>query len=294
MQRAPIQALVNPGRQSVLRRGLPAFLKAHCSTHSDTSEPSSHNKLRSLQDAFPSTKGFPLLGDLNVIMNPRKMHEYYLKVAREKGFTFRVPLGKHELLIIGDPEFVEHVFAFHGNAKNYAVRPKLGLLVDQAKMIDPAYNEPLGLLFGSGERQWRLPRMAAQDGLTKNSFIRGVTSEIWEITEELIDLWKKRCASEKVPPLLQLPTKTAGDSAKQGAQFDISVDLQIATLDIIGYLGFCQHLNGLKGEDVEVARLTNKWLGRSNELWYSPFPYWRYIPSKAFKEMTQSFKRLVE
>ncbi|MFL6658055.1 MAG: cytochrome P450 [Massilia sp.] len=211
--------------------------------------------------SLPGPKGMPLLGNWPQL----KIHEMHLQLeawARQYGPYYTLQFGKRRILIVAD---------HHAIATMLRDRPD-GF--SRSNRLGEVWNE-LGLptgVFGANGDEWKRQRRMVMAGFDPQH-VKRYFPALKEVAERLAGRWS--------------------EAARQNAAIDLQGDLMRFTVDTIAGLAFGAKVNTLQSDGDIIQRHLDKIFPAIFGRLYAPFPYWRWINTKAKRELAHSIQEVL-
>lgn len=211
--------------------------------------------LRRIQD-LPGPRGIPVLGNA-LQLDPPRFHQQVEQWCREYGPYFRLRLGRHAALVVGDHDVVAAVLrdrpdGFRRTAQLERIGAELGL--------------PQGVFGANGER-WRNQRRMVMAGFDP-AHVKGYFPSMLRVAQRLDGRWQKAAAT--------------------GARIDLQSDLMRFTVDTIAGLAFGAEVNTLESDEDVIQRHLDKIFPALYRRMLAPIPVWRFFRTEADRVLDRS------
>jgi cytochrome P450 len=211
--------------------------------------------LRRITD-LPAPSGLPWLGNM-LQLKPGHFHEQLDAWGRELGPYYQLKIGRNRLLVVGDHEVV---------AATLRDRPDGFRRTSRLEQVGAEIGLAPGVFNASGE-VWRRQRRMVMAGFDPAHVKRYFPS--------------MRAVAQRLDARWQL-------AAQQGVVIDLQADLMRYTVDTIAGLAFGAEVRTLESDDDIIQQHLDKIFPALSRRILAPFPIWRYLPSKADRELEQS------
>ena len=217
--------------------------------------------LRSVDD-LPGPRGLPLLGNALQIKTER-MHLQLEAWARQFGTIYRLRIGPQRIMVV-------------------AGHKEIGTLLR---------DRPEG--FG---RSNRLAEISKEIGLPNGVF--GANGEVWRRQRRMVMAGFDPAHVKRYFPALQEVAQRLARrwtvAARQGAAIDLQADLMRYTVDTIAGLAFGAKVNTLESDGDIIQQHLDKIFPALFKRMFSPFPVWRWLPSRADRELADSVSAVLD
>jgi cytochrome P450 len=201
-------------------------------------------RLRRLSE-LPGPRGWPVLGVLPQI-TPARFHLQMQAWAAEHGRCFRLPMGRHAVLVTADHEAV---------AQMLRDRPEGFRRTERLEEISLEMGLKPGL-FGAHGETWRRQRrmvMAAFDP----GHVKAYYPALLRCGQRLLGRWQRAAAA--------------------GETIALQPDLMRFTVDAIAGLAFGTDVNTLQSDDDVIQQHLNQIFPKLYRRIIAPLPYWRWF-----------------
>lgn len=210
---------------------------------------------RSIAD-LPGPRALPLVGNLLTI-DPPRFHRQVEQWCREYGPYFRLQMGRHAVLVVGD----------------------------HAAVADVLRDRPDGF-----RRTVLLERIGAEMGLKQGVF--GANGEVWKRQRRMVMAGFDPAHVKGYYPSMQ---RVAGRlaarwsrAAESGATIDLQADLMRFTVDTIAGLAFGAEVNTLESDEDVIQRHLDKIFPALYGRMLAPLPTWRWFKTRADRELDRA------
>ncbi|HXF17398.1 MAG TPA: cytochrome P450, partial [Burkholderiales bacterium] len=210
--------------------------------------------LRSLDD-LPGPRGIPILGNA-LDIKPKELHRLLGGWADQFGPLFVFRLATQRLLTIVDAETIQHV-----------LRERPELFRRWSRMEDIANDIAANGLFTAEGAKWRRQRKFVMHALNA-SHVREFIPRLEQVVGRLRRRWWR--------------------AALSSASFDAHVDLMRLTVDAASGLAFGRDLNTLEEKSDPIQNQLDKIFPAVARRLTALFPYWRYLPLQADREVNDA------
>ena len=210
---------------------------------------------RQLAD-LPGPRGLPLIGNV-LQFDPPRFHQQVEQWCREHGPFFRLRLGRHEALVVGDHEVVAAVL--RDRPEGFRRIPKLERIAAEMGL-------PQGV-FGANGEVWRRQRRMVMAGFDP-AHVKAYFPSLQRVAKRLDGRWQK--------------------AARVGAAIDLQADLMRFTVDTIAGLAFGADVNTLESDEDVIQRHLDKIFPALYRRMMAPLPLWRFLPGAADRELQRS------
>ena len=206
--------------------------------------------------SLPGPAGLPVLGNMFQIQLPQ-LHRQLEQWADQFGPFFKVKLGRHPTLVVGDHAVVAQVLR----------------------------DRPEGF-----KRSNRMEQIAAEMGLKPGLF--GANGEDWKRQRRMVMASFDPAHVRDYFPSLQKTADRLGrrwqKAAEAGRAIDVQPDLMRYTVDTIAGLAFGAEVNTLESDGDVIQQHLDKIFPALYKRIVSPLPMWRILPSAADKQLVRS------
>lgn len=206
--------------------------------------------------SLPGPAGLPVLGNIFQIKLPQ-LHRQLEQWADQFGPFFKVRLGRHPTLVVGDHAVVAQVLR----------------------------DRPEGF-----KRSNRMEQIAAEMGLKPGLF--GANGEDWKRQRRMVMASFDPAHVRDYFPSLQKTADRLGrrwqKAAQQGRAIDVQPELMRYTVDTIAGLAFGAEVNTLESDGDVIQQHLDKIFPALYKRIVSPIPTWRFLPSAADKQLVRS------
>jgi len=210
--------------------------------------------LRSLDD-LPGPRGIPILGNA-LDIKPKELHRLLGGWADQFGPLFVFRLATQRLLTIVDAETIQQV-----------LRERPELFRRWSRMEDIANDIAADGLFTAEGAKWRRQRKFVMHALNA-SHVREFIPRLEHVVGRLRRRWWR--------------------AALSSASFDAHVDLMRLTVDAASGLAFGRDLNTLEEKSDPIQNHLDKIFPAVARRLTALFPYWRYVPLQADREVNDA------
>lgn len=210
--------------------------------------------------ALPGPRGWPLIGNLLQFDLPR-LHRQFEGWADRHGPTYRLRLGRREVLVISDAETIAALLRDRPDTWR-RMRP-----------IEAVIREAGGHgVFSAEGDDWRRQRRLVMSAFDPGHLKRFYPS-LQRVTERLMASWR--------------------DAARRGEAIDLQASLMRYTVDVTTGLAFGVDLNTIEAPHPLQEHLDKLFpmLFRRVNL---PFPYWHYLRLPIDREYDRHLRRVHE
>lgn len=207
-------------------------------------------------DELPGPRGLPVLGNI-LDVKPDTFHLTLEAWCRKFGPAYRVKLGKRHMVVMSDHELIASMLrnrpdGFRRTARLHEIGREIGL--------KPG-------VFGAEGDAWRRQRRMVMAGFDP-AHVKGYYPALLKVGQRLAGRWERAAAAT--------------------VSIDIQADLMRFTVDTIAGLAFGSEVNTLESDhDVIQQHLDNIFPAIARRT-IAPFPIWRYVKSKADRELERS------
>ena len=206
--------------------------------------------------SLPGPAGLPVLGNMFQIQLPQ-LHRQLEQWADQFGPFFKVKLGRHPTLVVGDHAVVAQVLR----------------------------DRPEGF-----KRSNRMEQIAAEMGLKPGLF--GANGEDWKRQRRMVMASFDPAHVRDYFPSLQKTADRLGrrwqKAAEAGRAIDVQPDLMRYTVDTIAGLAFGAEVNTLESDGDVIQQHLDKIFPALYKRIISPLPTWRILPSATDKQLVRS------
>jgi len=206
--------------------------------------------------SLPGPAGLPVLGNMFQIKLPQ-LHRQLEQWADQFGPFFKVKLGRHPTLVVGDHAVVAQVLR----------------------------DRPEGF-----KRSNRMEQIAAEMGLKPGLF--GANGEDWKRQRRMVMASFDPAHVRDYFPSLQKTADRLGrrwqKAAEAGRAIDVQPDLMRYTVDTIAGLAFGAEVNTLESDGDVIQQHLDKIFPALYKRIISPLPMWRILPSATDKQLVRS------
>jgi cytochrome P450 len=223
---------------------------------SATLEPSPAGPATRSLDALPGPRALPLVGNL-LQLDPPHFHQQVERWWREHGPLFRLRLGRHTALMVGDHRLVAEVL--RDRPEGFRRIPKLEQIARELGL-------PQGV-FGANGETWQRQRRMVMAGLDP-AHVKGYFPSLQRVASRLEGRWRK--------------------AARAGAPIDLQADLMRFTVDAIAGLAFGAEVDTLQSEGDVIQQHLDRIFPAVFRRLMAPLPTWRWFPSAADRELERS------
>lgn len=208
---------------------------------------------------LPQPKGSPIMGNLSQFKannKPRVLEAW----AKECGSIYKISLMGKKFIVSTDPDF---------NIQLYKNRPDK---FRRFGKIDEVMSE-MGIkgVFNAEGEQWKIHRKLTAEALNTRN-VHGFFPTLREITERLLQRWQQKQSLENV--------------------LDVQKEMMRFTVDITTRIAFGHDTHSLEHEEDVLQRHLQKIFPMINKRITTPIPIWRFVKSKADKELDLALKGL--
>ena len=205
---------------------------------------------------LPGPRGVPVFGNLLQIESSR-LHLQLEQWCERFGPVYRLRLGSRRVIVVGDHELIATALrdrpdGFRRTERLQEVWTELGLQ---------------GGVFGAGGETWRRQRrmvMAAFDP----AHVRQYFPSLQRVAQRLVRRWQQ--------------------AAQAGTPIELQADLMRFTVDTIAGLAFGADVHTLDSDEDVIQQHLNRLFPAVFKRIFSPFPVWRWFPSRADRALVRS------
>lgn len=211
--------------------------------------------LRRIAD-LPGPRGVPVFGNLLQIDTPR-FHQQLEQWCAEFGSFYKLKLGKGVAVVVGDHEVTAAVLRDRPDGFRRTTR------------LNDIWNE-MGLpsgVFGASGDTWRRQRRMVMAGFDP-AHVKNYFPALLKVAQRLDGRWQR--------------------AAREGSSIDLQADLMRYTVDTIAGLAFGAEVNTLESDQDVIQRHLDKILPAMMRRVLSPLPVWRWVRSRADRELERS------
>ena len=216
---------------------------------------------RSIDD-LPGPRGLPLLGNALQIKS-EKMHLQFEAWARQFGPFYRLRMGARRIIVVADHKATAAMLrdrpdGFSRSARIAEIWSEMGL--------------PNGVFGANGDawkRQRRMVMASFDPGHVKRYF-----PALKEVAERLARRW--------------------GVAAREHTPIELQADLMRFTVDTIAGLAFGAKVNTLETDGDILQQDLDQIFPALFKRMFSPFPVWRWWPSRADRALAVSLVKVME
>lgn len=205
---------------------------------------------------LPGPRALPVVGNLLKI-DPPRFHRQVEQWCREYGPRFRLQMGRHAVLVIGDHTAVAEVLR----------------------------DRPEGF-----RRTVLLERIGAEMGLKQGVF--GANGDVWKRQRRMVMAGFDPAHVKGYYPSMQ---RVAGrlasrwtHAAEAGATIDLQADLMRFTVDTIAGLAFGAEVNTLESDEDVIQRHLDKIFPALYTRMLAPLPTWRWYKTRSDRELDRA------
>lgn len=207
-------------------------------------------------DTLPGPKGIPLFGNALQIKS-QEMHLQFEAWARKFGPFYTLRLGSRRIMVVADHKAIGTLLrdrpeGFSRSNRLAEIWKEMGL--------------PNGV-FGANGEVWRRQRRMVMAGFDP-VHVKRYFPALKEVAQRLAGRWE--------------------DAARQHAAIDLQADLMRYTVDTIAGLAFGAKVNTLESNGEIIQQHLDKIFPVLFKRMFSPFPVWRWLPSRADRELEAS------
>jgi cytochrome P450 len=209
---------------------------------------------------LPGPRGLPLLGNALQI-DRHRLHAQLEAWTARHGDAFTFSLLSRRFLVISNPEAVAGVLrdrpeGFRRSSRLEQISREFGFLG----------------LFSANGATWKRQRPMVLAGLDPGH-IKAFFPTLIEVTERFARRWDR--------------------AAQSGSAIDLQADLMRYTVDVTAALAFGEDINTIEaGKDQLIQSHLNHVLPALFKRVFSPFPTWKYFPSREDKAMPGHLRAL--
>ncbi len=212
-------------------------------------------------DSLPGPKGIPVFGNALQI----KSHEMHLQLeawAREFGPYYKLRLGPRRIMVVADHKAIGQLLrdrpdGFSRSTRLAEIWKEMGL--------------PNGV-FGANGEVWRRQRRMVMAGFDP-AHVKRYFPALKEVAQRLAGRWTL--------------------AAREHAPIDLQADLMRFTVDAIAGLAFGARVNTLESDGDIIQKHLDKIFPALFKRIFAPFPVWRWLPSRADRELLVSLKEVM-
>ena len=212
-------------------------------------------------DSLPGPKGIPVFGNALQI----KSHEMHLQLeawAREYGPYYKLRLGPRRIMVVADHKAIGVLMRD---------RPDGFSRSNRLAEIWKEMGFPNGV-FGANGEVWRRQRRMVMAGFDPGHVKRYFPS-LNDVAQRLAGRWTL--------------------AARRHAAIDLQADLMRYTVDAIAGLAFGAKVNTLESDGDIIQKHLDKIFPALFKRIFAPFPVWRWLPSRADRELAVSIKEIM-
>jgi cytochrome P450 len=210
--------------------------------------------LRSLDD-LPGPRGLPLLGNA-LDLKPRELHRLLGRWADEFGPLFVFRAATTRIVTIVDADIIQHI-----------LRDRPDRFRRWQRMEDLANDIKADGLFTAEGEKWRRQRKFVMHALNAGH-VREFIPRLEKVIGRLRRRWWRH--------------------ALTSTTFDAHRDLMRLTVDVTSGLAFGRDLNTLEEKADPIQKHLDKIFPAVARRLTAPFPYWRYLPLPADREVSDA------
>ena len=207
-------------------------------------------------DALPGPKGIPVFGNALQI-KADQMHLQLEAWARHYGPYYQLRIGPRRIMVVTDHKAIGTLL--RDRPDGFARTNRLGEICTEIGM-------PNGV-FGSNGEAWRRQRRMVMAGFDPGHVKRYFPS-LKEVANRLAARWSI--------------------AAQKHAAIDLQADLMRYTVDTIAGLAFGAKVNTLESDGDIIQQHLDRIFPAIFKRMFAPFPVWRWMPSRADRELTTS------
>ena len=212
-------------------------------------------------DTLPGPRGVPVFGNALQI-DPQQMHLQLEAWARKYGPYYRLRLGPRSLLVVADHKAIGALM--RDRPDGFSRSHRLGEIWKEMGM-------PNGV-FGSNGEAWKRQRRMVMAGFDPGH-VKRYFPALREVSQRLTGRWNKAA-----------DTHTA---------IDLQADLMRYTVDTIAGLAFGARVNTLESDGDIIQQHLDKIFPALFKRLFSPFPVWRWFPSRADRALADSIRAVM-
>ena len=212
--------------------------------------------------SLPGPKGVPLLGNA-LQFKPHTMHLQFEAWAKQFGPFYQVRIRSQRIMVVADHKATAAMLRDRPDGFSRSTR------------ISEIWNEmglPSGVFGANGEawqRQRRMVMASFDPGHVKRYF-----PALKEVAERLAGRWHS--------------------AARDKAPIDLQADLMRFTVDTIAGLAFGAKVNTLESDGDIIQQNLDQIFPTLFKRMFSPFPVWRWFPSRADRALAVSLVKVME
>jgi len=210
--------------------------------------------LRSLDD-LPGPRGLPLLGNA-LDLKPRELHRLLGRWADQFGPLFVFRAATTRIVTIVDADIIQHI-----------LRDRPDRFRRWQRMEDLANDIKADGLFTAEGEKWRRQRKFVMHALNAGH-VREFIPRLEKVIGRLRRRWWRH--------------------ALTSTTFDAHRDLMRLTVDVTSGLAFGRDLNTLEEKADPIQKHLDKIFPAVARRLTAPFPYWRYLPLPADREVSDA------
>lgn len=217
-------------------------------------------RLRRYED-LPGPTLWPVLGNLPQL-DPPRMHQQIEAWHKRYGPVFRLKLGRLQLICVGDHQLIAQVLrdrpdGFQRTARLGAIWEEMGL--------------PVGV-FGANGAAWQRQRRMVMAGFDP-AHVRHYFPSMQRVAQRLRARWAA--------------------ASRRGEAIVLQPELMRFTVDTIAGLAFGTEVNTLESDEDIIQRHLDKIFPALFKRIFTPFPTWRWWPSRADRELQHAIKEVL-
>ncbi len=207
-------------------------------------------------DTLPGPRGIPLFGNARQF-KPHEMHIQLEAWARQYGPFYKLRLGPRRIMVVADHKAIGTLLrdrpeGFGRSARLSEIWNEMGL--------------PNGVFHSNGET-WRRQRRMVMAGFDPGH-VKRYFPALKEVANHLVGRWTT--------------------AASQHQAIDLQADLMRYTVDTIAGLAFGAKVNTLESDGDIIQQHLDKIFPALFERMFAPFPVWRWLPSRADRDLKVS------
>lgn len=207
-------------------------------------------------DSLPGPRGLPLLGNALQIKS-QEMHLQFEAWARQYGPYYQLRIGARRLVVVADHKAIAILLRDRPEGFSRSLR-----LTEIWHEMDL----PNGV-FGENGEVWRRQRRMVMSGFDP-AHVRRYFPSLKDVSQRLAGRWTR--------------------AAQARTWIDLQSDLMRFTVDTIAGLAFGAKVNTLESDGDIIQQHLDKIFPILFKRMFSPFPVWRWFPSRADRDLAAS------
>lgn len=206
--------------------------------------------------SLPGPAGLPVLGNVFQI-KPSKLHRQLEQWAEQFGPFFKMRLGRHPTLVVGDHAVVAQILR---------ERPEGFKRSNRMEEIGREMGLKPGV-FGANGEDWKRQRRMVMASFDP-AHVRDYSPSLQKTADRLGRRWQK--------------------AAHEGRAIEVQPELMRYTVDTIAGLAFGAEVNTLESDGDVIQQHLDKIFPALFKRIVSPVPTWRFFPSASDKQLVRS------